>query len=108
MDNSDLVPTIEIWFHTRPLEEVLVEIGWNVPERKPNPTKAEVDRCPPTFRCYCCMRRLGRRKYFGGEVIEMRICRGCYPYCDEAQVAAYIRFDRWHGFGAHLFPQDRM
>lgn len=103
-----LIPKIVLSFHQLDLEEPLVEIGWNEPPRVPNPSKAEMDRCPDTFRCFTCLERKGKKKHFGGEVCEMRICRNCYPYCDEATVRGLIWFEKRHGFGYLLYPQDKM
>ena len=93
-----LIPTISWGYHSLPVTEVLVEIGWDIPERIPNPTEFEMDRCPATFRCFACLEKKGKVRHFGGEVLEKRICRTCYPYCDEAVVGGMVRFDERHGF----------
>lgn len=103
----DLVPTIQITFHTLRLDRPLVEIGWNKPERVPNPTDAEMDTCPLIFRCFCCLEKKGRKQHFGGEVMEVPICRDCYPYCDDKTVGAMKNFDRWHGYEYLTYPPER-
>ena len=95
---DSLIPTIRIDLHFSRVPELTIQIEWNHPPRIPNPSPYEMDRCPPSFRCYACLQTKGKKRHFGGEVLEKRICRECYPFVDESDVAAWMRFDKWHGF----------
>ena len=93
-----VVPTIRIEYVYGRNPEFKIEILPDVPPRFPNPTEAEMENCPASFRCFACLERKGKKKHFAGEVLEKRICRTCYPYADEAEVGRMIRFDMKHGF----------
>ena len=90
-------PIVTNRVHFEPITEVLVTIEWYEPRPIPNPSKAELDSCPTTFRCFCCYERKGKKRHFGGLILDMRICRECYPYLDEATVSGIIRFDMRRG-----------
>ncbi len=94
---DNLIPIIVTGLHFSRVTELTITIERYTP-RVPNPTKLEMDSCPASFRCYSCLERKGKKRHFGGLILEKRICRECYPYVDEADVGAMIRFDMWHGF----------
>ena len=91
-------PIVRNRIHFEPITEVLVTIERFEPRPIPEPSKAELDGCPATFRCFCCLERKGKKCHFGGLILKMRICRECYPYLDEATVGGLIKFDMRHGF----------
>ena len=92
-----LVPIIVVGLHFSRVPELTISIERYIP-RVPNPTTEELGRCPASFRCYSCLRHRGKKRHFGGAVLDKRICRECYPQVDEADVGAMIRFDQRHGF----------
>jgi len=91
------IPIIETGIHFARVPRMTITIERWTPPRVPNPTERELGMCPASFRCYSCLQRKGK-KHFGGLVLDKRICRTCYPFVEEGDVAAMIRFDRKHGF----------
>jgi len=76
------------------LKEVRVEIEdrdtWAT-----EPPKREY--CPPTFRCYCCQRKLKASEY-GGSRRGKRFCLICVPYLDDFDAGRMIWKDHILGF----------
>lgn len=59
--------------------------------RIPHPSQAEWDACPAQFRCIVCLKMRSRKKWFAGILADKRVCRGCFPYVDEREVAWLAR-----------------
>lgn len=95
---DNLIPIVEVGLDFSRVTEITVSVEWYHPPRVPNPTEDEKRECPASFRCYACLERKGKKRHFGGLVLDKRICRGCYPFVDEWDVGMMIKFDERHGF----------
>ena len=94
-----IVPIIRVEVHfNRLIKDIRIMVEDYTPPRMPNPTEQELGKCPASFRCFACLRRKGKKRHFGGYILGQRVCQECYPYVDEGEVGAMIRFDQWHGF----------
>jgi hypothetical protein len=82
--------------------EITIEIltHWWEP-RIPHPTPKELATVPEQFRCYACGQAKSR-KHFGGYILRQRVCLACYPWVDEADIGALIRWDERHGYTAFI------
>lgn len=68
-------------------------------EPRYHPEQKELDRVGKGgFRCFSCLERKSK-KHFGGIRTNVAICDVCYPATDDLEIAGYIAFDKYHGFG---------
>lgn len=87
--------TFEWGWNDAPIDAIQVSLECQ--HQKLSVTEAEIEACPDSFRCICCLRSR-TKKHFAGLIIDQRVCDFCEPYVDRWDIQAIVRFDKWHGF----------
>lgn len=77
--------------HDEPIPGIRVE--WTLDILDGTPYPADPEHSPKRFRCFVCLRTMGKRK-FGGVISGKPICRWCYPYVDERFIGWLINREK--------------
>ena len=89
------MPIVSVEFNRLRGRQVIVTNEVTVEPRIPNPSQADVDDCPDSFRCAVCLKMRPKRLYAEGSA-EARVCLLCFPYVEPKEVGWLVRFDEIH------------